>query len=833
MADELKILIVEDAPSDAELMEDELRRAEFVFSSLRVETEASLLQALNEFQPDLVLSDYHLPRFDGMGALAVTRRYNPFLPFILVTGPTNEEIAVACLKAGADDYLLKDRLGRLPAAVTTVLEERRNQQEKARAEEALRKRMEELAVLNLLGRRTSLSLSLEEVVQEVASLIHEAIRPDRLLLFLPLGEQMVLRCVRPEGETVVIPEQKLGECLCSKVAREGTPFYSRDIRKDPRYTWKECIETGLISFAILPMQFGTAIVGVICLASKSEREFAEQSGFLETITSQAAVGIRNAQLFEQTQHHLQELATVHEAGQHLRNIHTPERLAREVIQALERVIGYDHGAVFLLDRETGHLIPFAVSDLGEGAGFAERYKQYILNQQPRLGKGITGWVAEQGRSVRLGDVREDDRYWAIRDDIQSELCVPLIVGKSIIGVVNVETTLPEAYSEADQRVLETVAAWIAIAIQNARLFEGAQREISERKRTEMALQRSEETYRELVENLNDVIFRVDPEGRITYISPAVESLLGYSQEEVLDHSFIDFAHPEDRDRLLNSFRTVLARQMYANEYRLRQKTGGIRWVRTSSRPVIESGKAVGLQGVLTDITRQRQISDALQHSLHEKEVLLKELHHRVKNNLQVICSLLNLQARKIEDPSTREMFSESQNRVKSMALIHEMLYQSEDFGRIRFAGYIQKLVAYLCRFYRIDPDSIRIRVSVPELTMPLDLAIPCGLLIQELVSNAMKHAFPGERPGEIRVLFHPNGRDRVCLTVEDDGVGIPPQIDFPDAGSLGLQLVVSLSAQLDGEVSLERTPGTKFQITFPLEEAGMPPSGKSESAPQE
>jgi len=213
---------------------------------------------------------------------------------------------------------------------------------------------------------------------------------------------------------------------------------------------------------------------------------------------------------------------------------------------------------------------------------------------------------------------------------------------------------------------------------------------------------------------------------------------------------------------------------------------------------------------------QRQ--QALQASLEEKEVLLREIHHRVKNNLQVISSLLNLQAGYIEDERYAEMFKESQERVKSMALVHEKLYQSKDLARVDFAGYIESMVQELRRSYGSEGAGIGIKTEVENIRLGVDYAIPCGLIINELVSNSLKHAFPQGEGGEVRIAMRQVGEDGIELEVSDNGAGISESVEVRNSESLGLRLVSILAEeQLGGEMELDRNEGTRFRIRFRVE----------------
>jgi two-component sensor histidine kinase/putative methionine-R-sulfoxide reductase with GAF domain len=215
-----------------------------------------------------------------------------------------------------------------------------------------------------------------------------------------------------------------------------------------------------------------------------------------------------------------------------------------------------------------------------------------------------------------------------------------------------------------------------------------------------------------------------------------------------------------------------------------------------------------------EIIRRKRVEEQLKISLKEKEILLKEIHHRVKNNLQVVSSLLKLQSEYIQNRQMLEMFRESQNRVKSMALIHEKLYQSQDLVKIDFAEYVRNLATYLFRSYRVNPGAITLKRNVDDVSLGIDTAIPCGLIINELVSNSLKHAFPASKEGEIHIAFHSDKDNQFTLIVSDNGAGLPRDLDFRNTESLGLQLVNLLVHQLEGTVELDRSGGTTFRITF-------------------
>ena len=214
------------------------------------------------------------------------------------------------------------------------------------------------------------------------------------------------------------------------------------------------------------------------------------------------------------------------------------------------------------------------------------------------------------------------------------------------------------------------------------------------------------------------------------------------------------------------------------------------------------------------MTERRKAEDRLQASLREKDILLQEIHHRVKNNMQVISSLLNLQSKHLTDPVAVEMFRECQHRIRTMALVHESLYKSSDLSKIEFGSYLRSLANHLFHFNEVDTRRIRLETALEEVYLDIQTAIPSGLIANELLSNAMKHAFPGKRSGTIGLTLRPLPDGSYLLSVKDDGIGIPEGIDARKTESLGLQIVSSLIDQVDGRLEILRENGTEFRIVF-------------------
>lgn len=230
----------------------------------------------------------------------------------------------------------------------------------------------------------------------------------------------------------------------------------------------------------------------------------------------------------------------------------------------------------------------------------------------------------------------------------------------------------------------------------------------------------------------------------------------------------------------------------------------IRWV---------SGELVRLT-ILTDITDRREAEQALRESLSEKDNMMKEVYHRVKNNLAVISSLLTLQSRRITDDETRGMFNESQGRVRSMSMIHERLYRSSDLKSVEVSEYIRSLAVQLVRSYNVSGTRIRLDINIPKMSLDVDTIIPCGLIVNELLTNALKYAFPGERTGTITLSLDKNSDASYSLLIKDDGIGLPKDFSFTDTKTLGVTIVSTLVKQLNGTIEVHTEDGTEYRITF-------------------
>lgn len=348
---------------------------------------------------------------------------------------------------------------------------------------------------------------------------------------------------------------------------------------------------------------------------------------------------------------------------------------------------------------------------------------------------------------------------------------------------------------------------------------GVSTDITARKLVEEQLRHSEEQLRLALEAAQMGTWDWHLETGKCTCSHNLERLYGLAPNtfERTYEAFLSIIHPNDRDRVHQDTQSALQKGGDGSlEFRIIHPDGIIRWIESKYQVFTnEIGEPYRMSGVNLDITHRKEAEIKIKASLREKDILLQEIHHRVKNNLQVISSLLDLQSDRIQTPEVLELFQESQNRVKSMALVHEKLYQSRDFAKIDFAEYIENLTNYLFQVYAVRSSAIAIELDIENVHLTIDTAIPCGLILSELVSNAIKYAFPQGKVGTIRIALHLQPDNRYTLIVMDNGIGISDDLELKRTQSLGLQLVTILTEQLEGTLEINSDGGTEFKICFP------------------
>lgn len=347
-------------------------------------------------------------------------------------------------------------------------------------------------------------------------------------------------------------------------------------------------------------------------------------------------------------------------------------------------------------------------------------------------------------------------------------------------------------------------------------------DITSKVETERKLREIQELDEKILDGSPVAFVLHDLDLRIVRVSRAYRKVTGFKAEDVLGRTLEEFMPPgSQKDGIIQRIRYVREHGGQVGPQDIESPIPG-RYLRETILPIFNAEKkVVNTLSVLEDITDIKfaakaleQSEERLRSSLIEKETLLREVHHRVKNNLQVISGLLNLQSHYIDNEAVKSIYKESQNRIKTMALIHEELYQRTDLARINLGEYMLGLAENLTSSYSTTRDRIRLVLDLENEDMALDTAIPCGLMVNELMSNSLKHAFPGESEGEISVSFHRLDSERFSLSVSDNGIGFPRGLDYRKTGTMGMQLVVILAEQLGADLEYDGETGTSFTIIF-------------------
>ncbi|KAF5086399.1 Histidine kinase [anaerobic digester metagenome] len=540
-----------------------------------------------------------------------------------------------------------------------------------------------------------------------------------------------------------------------------------------------------------------------CGIYSDKRELISLEGFITDITNRKKV--------EQEVKHLNSvLKSIRNVNQLIVKEKNRDELFRRVCNILRKTRDFKFVWIGLVNEENFDIVPAASS------GFEEGYLDSIeitWDDSPE-GNGPSGMAIKNRKPHIMRNLIHDPNFkpWkdeALKRGFSSSIALPLMHEKMVYGSLAIYSEEFDAFNSEEAVLLMELAEDIGFAIHNLNV-ESKQREMEESLRT------SEEKYRTLFDNADDAII-IMKDNRFVDCNSKTLDMYGASRGEIIGetpHTLFSPHHQDkkSREKALKYINRALDGIPQVFEWELRKKDGALFYGEVKLNNLnLEGGNY--LMAVVRDITERKIAEDQIKLSLHEKEVLLREIHHRVKNNLQIISSLLNLQSRGIDNEEVREIFKESQTRVKAMAMVHEKLYQSNDLSKIQFKDYILSLVVNLIQTYLKDPSIIALKTDIDEIYVDINTAVPSGLIITEIISNSLKHAFPEEGAGEINIFLRREGSDLV-LKISDNGKGFPGDFDFRNTGTLGLQLVNSLVEQLEGKIELDNTNGVEFRIIF-------------------
>jgi len=595
------------------------------------------------------------------------------------------------------------------------------------------------------------------------------------------------------------------------------------------------------SAILVPMKIQSKVFGVLSVYSyKKDAYTKEDLNLLEALTAQLSAATVNAKLYEQAQNEIAEKEKAEEAlNSKTREIGFLYEAQKELSASLDMTIVYDRINKLVSDKMSCDSMIISsfnkerseiklLSVWGDGVK-ADLVEAVPIPLAPK-GYGIQSEVIRSGESKLILDYEnqflksitkitytDNKPLEKAKGLYSSALLVPMKIDGEVIGVIQVLSYKKSAYDESDLRLLESLTGPITAATINASLYHQAQTEIIERSRKEKELGVIKKNLEEAQRIAHVGSWFYDLKSNSIIHSAEINRILGAGSgestlpiEEAMNH-----VHDEDRAVAVEKIgRALKERSSYANEDRITRPDGETRFVKIVGEPIFdEAGELSGLQGTMQDITDIKKINEELKKSLTEKELMLKEIHHRVKNNLQIVSSLLRLQSDKITDKAAIEYLKHSEQRVKSMALIHQQLYKTKDLARINFGDYTKDLCTYLFFSYGVSRSRVDFIIDVKNIFFSIDTALPCGLIINELVTNSIKHGFPGDMRGTVTIGLHKDETGKNHLLIKDDGKG-SDKLDFENTSTLGMELVRTLTDQLEGEISVNTNNGTEININF-------------------
>jgi PAS domain S-box-containing protein len=711
----MKILFVEDMPLDAELAERLLRKDGMAFESLRVDTREAFLAALSEFLPDVIVSDYSMPSFDGMSALLLAREHDALIPFVVLTGSMNEDTAVSCMKAGASDYVIKEHMSRLPFAVKEAMELSHTLRLAKEQEKVLRQNEERYRTL--FNGSSAVMLIVDPDGGGIADANKTA------LAFYGLPRSALLEMSIDQLST--LSREQMRERLHRALNQELRVSESRHKKSDGREVDVE-LHTG-------PIRIKDKTFLLIIIHDISERKKAELD------RDRAAARLSQFIVASPT------------ITYSLRLVKGATNL-EWISENVQRILGYTMEEALSPEWWFKNVHP---QDRSQAlAGLSELAKKGSSSQEYRF-------------------MRKDKSEVWLLEELR---CVDYEGGEE--GIV------------------------------------GSLTDVSERKIAEEEL-RLKGAALEAAENAVVITDRI---GAIEWANGAFERLTSYAKDEAIGRTLGQLVKSGKHDQAFyrSLWETISSGETWTGEIWNQKKNGELYLEEMTITPVQNQSRRIEhFIAIKRDITERYRTQERLEASLREKEALLREIHHRVNNNLQIISSLLSLSAARSSDAMYQAASDAMIRRIATMALAHEQLYGSSDVAKISFSLYLREIVDILLSADESIQTRPNLEFSLDELYLSIEAAIPAGIAVSELVSNALRHGVRGMGDaGRILIGMHALPGGELQIQVQDNGPGFPEGLDPSLAETLGLRLVDILSTQLQGTIEYRQQGGTTATLRF-------------------
>jgi len=712
----IRILFVEDVPADAELAEHEFEKNGVQYDSMRVDTESDFRATLESFDPDIVISDYSMPLFDGMEALVIAKEFDPFLPFIVFTGSMNEDTAVACMKAGASDYVIKEHMSRLTFAVREAID-RKKIQKKSAGQEVLLRQSEE-RYRSIFTNSNAAMLIIDPTGTSITDANNAA-----LDFYGWTKDELVGK--RMEEINTLSPEAIRDE-MRQAIMKKKNYFHFKH-----RLASGSVIDVEVHSG---PVRFGdqTFLLSIVHDISKRIAFQAERDALALKLS-----------------HYLSMSPTITYSMRLKAGVAVSEWVSENVFH----VLGYTTEEAMESDWWFRNISALDRADALKGIAILAR----------------SGTHSHEYRFMR----KNRSSVW-IRDEMR------LVKNKNespeIIGTLTDITGSKRAEAE--------------IGLKSAAL-----------------------------EAADNAVVITDRDGKIEWVNSAFERLTGFLVAEAVGKTPRDLVKSgsHDTDFYRSLWDTIVSGNVWRGEIINKRKNGEIYREEMTITPVIgDQSRIEHFIAIKSDVTERTLAKETMEISLREKEELLREIHHRVKNNMQVITSLLNLSAEDINDPALKGALAAVMRRIEAMAIVHDQFYGSQDLARIDFSLYLRQLIDALIDGNTVAAEAPKLVFEAEEMKLRLEAAIPAGLIVSEFVSNSLRFAFAGAvHPGILRISLHLRHDGILEIEVRDNGVGLAAGFDPRKTHSLGMQLIGILADQLHGSVSFNVDGGTVAVLRFP------------------
>jgi len=671
----------------------------------------------------------------------------------------------------------------------------------------------------------------------------------------------------------------IGSAVCGCVARDRSKIIVSNVQQDADPQTDMIRSLGITAYVCHPLMHQDSTIGTLSFGTKNRTRFTEDEiALMEAVTDLVAVALARKQADESLRESEERFRSVLENSRDvIYRVNEQTGRYEYISPAVQELVGYTVQELMELDRETSlsMIHPEDLPAFRAGILHMADSGHEELTYRQRAKNGEYRWLSNhmsltrdnEGHPIyRTGNIRDITERRRTEED-QARLAAIVqysdeaIIGKTLDGIItswnagaermygytaqemigrNVSVLLPPGQPD-DTRIIQKricnhkpviryetrrrrkdgelidiylTASPILDGRGNLRGVSTIAYDITGQKKAQDEIRRANEYNRSLIEASLDPFITINPAGIISDVNTATVLATGFSRKELIGTDFSQyFSEPEKaKEGYEKAFRDGSVTDY---ELQIRHKNGGVTPVLYNATVYRDpDGNITGVFAAARDITERKKMTAQIETSLAEKETLLKEVHHRVKNNLQIINSIINLQLRKLDDPVVIEAMKDSQSRVRSMALVHEQLYRGESLAHIDIGNYIRALGTGLFQSYEASQRGIKLDLDIPKIPVDINTAIPLGLICNELITNSLKYAFADKKDGKLSISA---AMDSAYLkfVVADNGIGLPEHITLENQASLGLRLVNTLTDQLDGTVTIDRTAGTKFTLSFP------------------